>query len=154
MKKAAKRGCVISRADAQHIAELTLCDLSLASAETDKLCSYAGTGEITAEMIDKLTIKQLDTSIYSLATELLKGNRRQALLILDDLLTQKSSLLLYWRLFLRIISTSTVQKPHREQENPHNRQPMISDMQKPYLRCDKSDESRITARYGAYKKLP
>lgn len=57
MKKAAKRGCVISRADAQHIAELTLCDLSLASTETDKLCSYAGTGEITAEMIDKLTIK-------------------------------------------------------------------------------------------------
>ena len=89
MKKAAKRGCVISRADAQHIAELTLCDLSLASAETDKLCSYAGTGEITAEMIDKLTIKQLDTSIYSLATELLKGNRRQALLILDDLIAQK-----------------------------------------------------------------
>ena len=89
MKKAAKRGCVISRADAQHIAELTLCDLSLASTETDKLCSYAGTGEITAEMIDKLTIKQLDTSIYSLATELLKGNRRQALLILDDLIAQK-----------------------------------------------------------------
>lgn len=89
MKKAAKRGCVISRTDAQHIAELTLCDLSLASTETDKLCSYAGTGEITAEMIDKLTIKQLDTSIYSLATELLKGNRRQALLILDDLIAQK-----------------------------------------------------------------
>lgn len=40
-------------------------------------------------MIDKLTIKQLDTSIYSLATELLKGNRRQALLILDDLIAQK-----------------------------------------------------------------
>ena len=29
------------------------------------------------------------TSIYSLATELLKGNRRQALLILDDLIAQK-----------------------------------------------------------------
>lgn len=89
MKKAAKRGCVISRPNAQHIAELTLCDLSLSSAETDKLCSYVGTGEITAEMIDKLTIKQLDTSIYSLATELTKGNRKQALLILDDLIAQK-----------------------------------------------------------------
>ena len=40
MKKAAKRGCVISRTDAQHIAELTLCDLSLASTETDKLCGF------------------------------------------------------------------------------------------------------------------
>ena len=89
MKKAAKRGCVISRPNAQHIAELTLCDLSLSSAETDKLCSYVGTGEITAEMIDKLTIKQLDTSIYSLAAELTKGNRKQALLILDDLIAQK-----------------------------------------------------------------
>lgn len=89
MKKAAKRSCVISRPNAQHIAELTLCDLSLSSAETDKLCSYVGTGEITAEMIDKLTIKQLDTSIYSLATELTKGNRKQALLILDDLIAQK-----------------------------------------------------------------
>lgn len=89
MKKAAKRGCVISRPNAQHIAELTLCDLSLSSVETDKLCSYVGTGEITAGMIDKLTIKQLDTSIYSLATELTKGNRKQALLILDDLISQK-----------------------------------------------------------------
>lgn len=89
MKKAAKRGCVISRPNAQHIAELTLCDLSLSSAETDKLCSYVGTGEITTEMIDKLTIKQLDTSIYSLAAELTKGNRKQALLILDDLIAQK-----------------------------------------------------------------
>ena len=43
---------MISRPNAQHIAELTLCDLSLSSAETDKLCSYVGTGEITAEMIN------------------------------------------------------------------------------------------------------
>ena len=90
MKKAAKRGCVISRQNAQQIAELTLCDLSLSSAETDKLCSYVGTGEITSEMIEKLTIKQLDTSIYSLAAEITKGNRKQALLILDDLIEQKT----------------------------------------------------------------
>lgn len=130
MKKAAKRGCVISRADAQHIAELTLCDLSLASTETDKLCSYAGTGEITAEMIDKLTIKQLDTSIYSLATELLKGNRRQALLILDDLIAQKIEPVV----ILAALSSNYIDfyraKTAWEQENPRNRQPMISDMQK------------------------
>ena len=85
MKKAAKRGCVISRPNAQHIAELTLCDLSLSSAETDKLCSYRS----EERRVGKLTIKQLDTSIYSLAAELTKGNRKQALLILDDLIAQK-----------------------------------------------------------------
>ena len=81
-------------------------------------------------MIDKLTIKQLDTSIYSLATELLKGNRRQALLILDDLIAQKIEPVVILAALSSNYIDSTVQKPHREQENPHNRQPMISDMQK------------------------
>ena len=89
IKKAAKRGCVISAADARRIAEMTLCDLSLCSAETDKLCSYALSGKITSEMIDRLTVKQLDTSIFALAAELTKGNCRQALHILDDLFSQR-----------------------------------------------------------------
>lgn len=89
VKKAAKRGCIISVADARRIAEMTLCDLSLCSAETDKLCSYAGSGKITPDMIDKLIVKQLDTNIFALSAELAKGNCKQALHILDDLFSQR-----------------------------------------------------------------
>lgn len=89
IKKAAKAGCVISVPDARRIAEMTLCDLTLCSAETSKLCSYAGNGKITPEMIDRLIVKQLDTSIFALSAELTKGNCRQALHILDDLFSQR-----------------------------------------------------------------
>ena len=89
IKKVKKNGSDISPENAKYIAELTKCNLTLASAETDKLCSYAGKREITRLIIDKLMIKQLDTSVYTLATELNKGNIKAALAILDDLFMQR-----------------------------------------------------------------
>lgn len=88
-KKAAKRGCVISPQNAVYLAQQTLDDLTLCSIETEKLCDYRMSGEITAEDIDKLVIKQPDASVYSLANQIATGNNKAAFMILDDLLAQR-----------------------------------------------------------------
>jgi len=89
IKKAAKNGCVISRANALYLVNSNLCNLTLCSIETEKLCCYRQSGEITKEDIDALTVKQLDTSIYALSNAITKGNKKEALLILDDLFAQR-----------------------------------------------------------------
>ncbi len=89
IKKAAKNGCVISRTNALYIVNITLNNLTLCSTETQKLCDYQQSGEITKETIDALVIKHPDTSIYTLATAITKGNRTEAFTILDDLFAQR-----------------------------------------------------------------
>jgi DNA polymerase-3 subunit delta len=41
--------------------------------ETDKLLAYAGTGEITAEMIDSLVTRREDMKLYELTNSILHG---------------------------------------------------------------------------------
>lgn len=89
IKKCAKVGCVISRENANYLAELTLMNLTLVGEETKKLCNYVGKGEITKEIIDTLVTKQLDTSIYELAAAITSNKRNQAFEILDDLVNQR-----------------------------------------------------------------
>lgn len=90
VKKAGKAGIVISNADAAYLVELTLCNMSLVSEETAKLCSYVGSGgTITRDIIGKLVSKQLDTSIYSLAAAITAGKSADAFTILDELYTQR-----------------------------------------------------------------
>lgn len=89
IKKASRRGCVISRQNAVYLAGLTLNNLTLCSNETEKLCDYKVSGEITAEMIDRLAIKQLDTKAYFLANTITAGKSKEAFMILDDLLSQR-----------------------------------------------------------------
>lgn len=89
IKKAAKNGCVISRQNALHLVNSTLCNLGLCSIETEKLCCYKQSGEITYDDIETLIVKQLDTSIYALSNAIARDNKKEALLILDDLILQR-----------------------------------------------------------------
>lgn len=89
-RKASKNACVLSKENARYLAEITLKNLTLIGEETEKLCSYVGRGnEITREVIDKLVTKQLDTSIYTLATAITSNQHKQAFSILDDLFEQR-----------------------------------------------------------------
>lgn len=89
-KKANKQKRIISQQNAEYIAELTMCDLTLASEETTKLCAYTNEGEeITTEIIDKLVIKHTDTKIYFLANAITEKNRKKALQITDELFEQR-----------------------------------------------------------------
>lgn len=89
-KKVSKQKRIISHTNAEYIAEITLCDLTLASKETEKLCCYTAEGEeITRESIDKLVVKQLDTKIYALTDLISSGRKQEALSVLDELFEQR-----------------------------------------------------------------
>jgi len=89
IKKAARFNCNLSDSNAVLLAELCGKDMNLLSAEVSKLCDYTGSGEITREAIDALVPKLVDTSIYTLASELFAGNTAKAFRILDDLFVQR-----------------------------------------------------------------
>lgn len=89
IKKAQRNGCNLSERNGVLLAELCGRDMQLLSTEIQKLCDYAGNGEITAEMIDALVPKMVDTSVYALAAELFAGHTAKAFCILDDLFVQR-----------------------------------------------------------------
>ncbi|MCH5323793.1 MAG: DNA polymerase III subunit delta [Eubacterium sp.] len=89
MKKATKNGCTISRQNAVMLAEMSLNNLTLCSSETDKLCSYVQSGEITADIIDKLVLRLPDAKAYAIGTALAQNNRKQAFMLLDELYAQR-----------------------------------------------------------------
>ncbi|MCM1055384.1 MAG: DNA polymerase III subunit delta [Bacteroides sp.] len=89
-KKAAKQKRLISPTNAEYIAEITACDLNLASVETTKLCCYVGEGkEITREIIDSMIVKRLETKVFTLSDSMLAGNKREAFRILNELFEQR-----------------------------------------------------------------
>ncbi len=89
VKKAARLGCNLSDANAVLLAELCGRDMNLLSTEVQKLCDYTVSGEITREAIELLVPKMVDTSIYTLASELFAGRTARAFRILDDLFIQR-----------------------------------------------------------------
>lgn len=89
VKKAARLNCNLSAENAVLLAELCGKDMNLLSTEVQKLCDYTGSGEITRDAIDALVPKLVDTSIYTLASELFAGNTAKAFRILDDLFIQR-----------------------------------------------------------------
>lgn len=87
IKKAGRAGVLISRENALYLSELTLRNLTLIGMETEKLCAYAGKGgEITAEAINTLVSKQLESNVFDLTATLTKGDAQSAFVMLSDLL--------------------------------------------------------------------
>lgn len=89
VKKASRLGCNLSEQNAVLLAELCGRDMQLLSTEVQKLCDYTVSGEITKDAIDALVPKLVDTSIYTLASELFAGRVANAFQILDDLFVQR-----------------------------------------------------------------
>lgn len=89
VKKAARLNCNLSDSNAVLLAELCGRNMQLLSTEVQKLCDYTVSGEITREAIDMLVPKMVDTSIYTLASELFAGRTAKAFQILDDLFVQR-----------------------------------------------------------------
>ena len=89
-KKIAKQKRLISPTNAEYLAEITGCDMNLASTESTKLCCYVGEGqEITREIIDLMVAKQLETKVYTLADAMISGSKSKAFHILDELFEQR-----------------------------------------------------------------
>lgn len=89
-KKVSKQKRLISPSNAEYIAEITACDLNLASVETTKLCCYTEEGkEITRTTIDAMVAKKLETKIFTLSDAMTGGNKKEAFKILSELFSQR-----------------------------------------------------------------
>lgn len=85
---AQKRGCELSRQNAGRVIGYSGNDLQTLFSELEKLCSFAGEGEITAQMIDRIVVKNLEARVYDLSKAILLGEYDKAYGILDLLFYQ------------------------------------------------------------------
>lgn len=85
---AAKRGCELSRQNAALIVSSSGTDLQTLLNELEKLCAYVKEGEITADIIDRLVTKNLETTVFLLSKAILSGDYDKAYHVLDLLFHQ------------------------------------------------------------------
>lgn len=85
---AAKRGCDLARQNAARIIGFAGSDLRTLYHELEKLCSYQGSGELTAGLIDRLVTRNLEANIFALGRAILAGEYEKAYGLLDLLFYQ------------------------------------------------------------------
>lgn len=87
--KAERSGCNLSYDNVVLLADMCGRNMSLLQNEVQKLCDYTGSGEITEDTIKQLVPRLVDSSVYSLTSELMAGRTANAFKILDDLFEQR-----------------------------------------------------------------
>jgi DNA polymerase III subunit delta len=85
---AAKRGCDLSRQNAGRIIGYSGNDLQTLLNELEKLCSFVKEGEITAQVIDRIVVKNLEARVYDLSKAILAAEYDRAYGVLDVLFYQ------------------------------------------------------------------
>ena len=87
-REARKRGCTLSRALAGRILRYTGSDLNALTNEIQKLCAFAGGGEITGDQIEEIVTKNMETTVFLLSNALVRGDYSKAYTLLDLLISQ------------------------------------------------------------------
>lgn len=82
---AKKRGCNFGEIVARYLIEVCGTDLSTLKNELDKLCAYVGSGDITKETVEKISVKSVDASVYKYVEQILAGDISSAILLLEDM---------------------------------------------------------------------
>ncbi|SHM32319.1 DNA polymerase III subunit delta [Ruminococcus flavefaciens] len=85
------RGGLISLDNARELAVMCQSDTLTIKNEIDKLCSYAGSGEITADIIHNLVHRQSDVTFFKLADAVSAFNKRAAFEALDELMQDRDN---------------------------------------------------------------
>lgn len=85
---ASKRGCMLSRADAMRIIGYCGNDMQTLLNELEKLCAFVKEGDISAQVIDRIVVRNLETKVYDLSKAILAGDYDRAYRILDLLFYQ------------------------------------------------------------------
>lgn len=85
------RGSMIFLDNAKRIAEMCQNDTLMIRNEIDKLCSYAGSREITSDMINNLIHRQSDITFYKLAGAVASFNKKAAFDAIDELMQDKEN---------------------------------------------------------------
>ena len=85
MSAISKRGCKINDINARYLLENIGDDIYVIQSEIDKLCSFASGKEIDKAMIDFLSIKSVEVSIYDYVKKIFACDVSGALQMLDDM---------------------------------------------------------------------
>ena len=83
-----KRLCALSRQDAAYLVSLCGRELQTLYNEMEKLCAYVGQGEITRQVIDRVAVKNMETTVFILSKALIAGEYDKAYGLLDLLFYQ------------------------------------------------------------------
>lgn len=86
MDGAKKRGCEISSHTADYLLACVGNDMQALLNELEKLCSYAGNGEITKEMVDRVAVKSLSAKVFDLSKAMVRRDYEKAYGILNNLI--------------------------------------------------------------------
>lgn len=82
---AKKRGCTIAQTTARYLVETVGEDINTLKNELFKLCAFVDNGEITKQIIDEVSVKTVEASVYSLSKQIVEYNMTLALKTLDEL---------------------------------------------------------------------
>jgi DNA polymerase-3 subunit delta len=85
---AERRGCTITRRNAERMIGLCGGDLQTVLNELEKLCAYTGGGEIAEQTVNLLTVKNLEARVFDLSKAILACNGDRAYTILGQLFYQ------------------------------------------------------------------
>lgn len=86
---ASRRGCTLKTDTARKWVEQSGNDLTLLLNELDKLCALADGGEITADMIEAASVRQLEAKVYDLSKAIIGQRYDQAYDILGRLFAMR-----------------------------------------------------------------
>lgn len=88
-KRVIKNGCSINPDTIDYLVDVCGYDLNTLGCETDKICAYTGSGEVTRDDIDKVAVKSLESSVFNLAGTIIDGRLGEGISLLDRLLYNK-----------------------------------------------------------------
>ncbi len=80
-----KRGATFEGGAADYLIENCGEDINILKNELEKLCAYVGKGSISKKIIDYVSVKSVEASIYDMAREIFALNIGKAMSLLDEL---------------------------------------------------------------------
>lgn len=86
---AAKRNITLSSAAADYLVENCGEDINVLKSELEKLCNFADTS-ITREMIDKVTVRSVEASVFELSKRIFALNTGAVMELIDELFYLKT----------------------------------------------------------------
>lgn len=90
-KEAGRQGCTLPRRSWERLFGYAGSDLRTLRGELEKLCAYAlgaGQGEITSQMVEELTPKSTETTVFAIARAMASGRYDEAYRQLDMLFSR------------------------------------------------------------------
>lgn len=90
VRSAGKRNTSISKETADYFISVVGNEMTVLLNEFDKLCAFSGGNEITREMVDEISIRSVEASVFDLTTAINNGKADRAFEILSELIKNKT----------------------------------------------------------------